>query len=175
MLVFNLLLTVDSGCAAVLVTLDLTAAFDTVDHNILLSILLSILGPLLFTLYLLPLGDVLRKFNVSFYTFADDIQIHLPLRLDCKDSLQPLFSCLSDIKTWMALNFLHLNESKTEVIVFGLPKDPNLSFDFMGPLTSKVRGSSIKSLGVTFDITFKFDKQISSVVKGSFLSSTDFS
>ena len=30
-----------------------------------------------------------------------------------------LFNCILDIKTWMAANFLQLNQDKTEVLVIG--------------------------------------------------------
>ncbi len=60
--------------------------------------------------------------NVSFHCYADDVQIYLPFKLQCKDSLQPLLACLDDIKTWMDICFLNLNDFKTEVIVFGHPK-----------------------------------------------------
>lgn len=67
----------------------------------------------------------------------------------------------------MDLNFLNLNENKTEVIVFGHPECLNDSVGALGPLASK-NCSFIKSLGVTFDSAFKFDRQIGSVVKGAF-------
>ena len=207
--VFNdLILTVDSGDSAVLVLLDLTAAFDTVDHAILLSRLEnlvgikdaalrwfesyladrsfsvhlgeyssgkapltcgvpqgSVLGPALFSLYMLPLASIFEKYNISFHCFADDIQIYLPLNQKTKTSLQPLLDCINEVKSWMDSNFLKLNNDKTEVIIFGPSKLQDM--DNLGPLGCHTH-STVKSLGVHFDGDFNFKKQISSVVSGSF-------
>lgn len=56
---------------------------------------------------------------MSFHFCADDTQIYLPLKHNDKQALETLLACLADVRSWMSLIFLHLNESKTEAIVFG--------------------------------------------------------
>lgn len=79
------------------------------------------------------------------------------------DSVQGLLECLQEVKDWMALNCLKLNDSKTEVVIFGNSCDPTA----LGPLGSYCNDFA-RNLGVFMDCSFKFDRQISSVGKSSF-------
>ena len=205
----DLLLAADRGESAVLILLDLSAAFDTVDHTILIdrlktwvgikdtaldwfySYLLertfsvtignitsstahitsgvpqgSILGPILFSIYMLPLGQIIQQHNVSFHCYADDTQIYLPLRPGDPRSLAAAVDCLSDVNCWMAQNFLQLNNSKTEVILFS-PPNPNNPIS-LGPLSSYMKPTA-RNLGVLFDSGLSFKPHINKVVQSCFL------
>lgn len=96
----------------------------------------SILGPMLFSLYMLPLGSIVARHNLAFHCYVDDMQIHLPMFPNKYDAPKALSNCISDIKLWLGQNFLHLNEDKIDYILFG---DAAIS-DF-GPLSSKLKST----------------------------------
>ncbi|GAA6090791.1 uncharacterized protein LOC116685831 [Tachysurus ichikawai] len=125
----------------------------------------SILGPTLFSLYMLPLGQLISNHDVQFHFYADNLQIYFPVILRNRSALDPLHNCLQDIKQWLSPNFLHLNEEKAEYILFS-PDSPSSSLNF-GPLTPQF-APTVSNLGVIFDKSMHFDKQISAVVKVSF-------
>ena len=118
----DILQAIDNQNSVILLLLDLSAAFDTIDHEILLSRLSSrygimgeihkwfesylkektyrvhvsggqsairtvrsgvpqgsTLGQVLFSLYIAPIGDLLRSLEIDFHLYADDTQLYVTL------------------------------------------------------------------------------------------------
>ena len=129
----------------------------------------SILGPLIFCLYLLPLSAILR-YNIGYHVYTDDTQLYVSFK--CKQPLEAiskLNSCLADIRRWMITNKLKINDSKTEFIV---SRSPQLKCDLSG-LSVNVgesmitQSSKMRDLGVIFDQFLNFDDHITAMCRST--------
>lgn len=203
-------LNTDAGKVSVLVLLDLSAAFDTVDHEILSQRLEdwvgisgtalnwlksyledrkyfveigncvsdhmaltcgvpqgSILGPLLFNLYMLPLGQLIQSNNVSYHNYADDTQICVSLTAGEYGPVDSLCHCIQQVSVWMQNNFLQLNSDKTEVIVFGPLKQRESVSSHLQSLSLKPT-NQVRNLGVIMDSDLNFNSHIKSITSAAF-------
>uniref|UniRef100_A0A8C6KM71 Reverse transcriptase domain-containing protein n=1 Tax=Nothobranchius furzeri TaxID=105023 RepID=A0A8C6KM71_NOTFU len=128
----------------------------------------SVLGPLLFLLYLLPLQHILSFFKgIPYHIYADDIQLYISFKPHEMSKLQLLHTCLDSIKTWTAWSFLQLNEHKTEILICAPDKLVPKVGDSLGQLASHTKPSD-RYLGVTFDPALTLDSHVSSLVRSSF-------
>jgi len=102
------MMSIDQDKPVILVLLDLSAAFDTVDHN------------LVFTMYTRPLGIIAQQYGVKYHLYADDTQLYTSLdpdnELNFSSSLKNLEHCIADIRLWVTQNLLRLNDNKTNII-----------------------------------------------------------
>ena len=73
--------------------------------------------------------------------YADDTQIYVSFKCDdLSQALGKINACISDIRRWMILNKLKINDAKTEFIVF---RSPMLKHD-LSDLSVNVGGNVIK-------------------------------
>ena len=147
---------VDKHESVILLLLDISAAFDTINHKFVtlqiealfwfLSYLSgrrqfvkvndmsstsylieqgvpqgSVLGPILYSLYVSPLGDIARNHGLSFHCYEDDTQFFTsfnsadPVKTESRRSI--LETWVNDIHKSILHNNLKLNGNKSELLV----------------------------------------------------------
>lgn len=114
---------------------------------------------------MLPLCDILEKHGVSFHCYDDDTQIYMTIKKGNTKDLDNLTACLQDLTKWMSLNFLHLNKSKAEIILFGSVSATAILKPKLKQFTPNMR-SYVKDLGIRIDNELKMVKM--AVVQSSF-------
>lgn len=206
----DLLMACDNQRVSILVLLDLSSAFDTIDHGILVhrlrsigvvdaacdwlqsylegrhqSVIIdgvqstpvpiktgvpqgSVLGPILFTLYLRELGQLIRSHDLQCHFYADDTQIYGSFHAgEMASFLVKLEKCLDEVVKWTRSNSLCLNHEKTEALIVGTSEQLR---KFTPPLikigTANIRPTTtVRVLGNHFDCSMTMGPHVSNVCK----------
>ena len=214
----DILIACDKKTATVLLLLDLSSAFDTVDVNVLLDILCkemgikgnalkwfrsfltnrtmrvkinesfsdiyrlefgipqgSVLGPVLFSIYVRSIYKLVEQHGFDIKGFADDHQLYVSFTPGFQHhylglKINRIINILND---WMGSFFLKLNTEKTQIIVFG-PKTIRDSIGVHGMFidydNSCLRFRNVvNNLGVLFDSDMSFTSQVRRSVNAAFL------
>ncbi len=101
---------------------------------------------------MLPLGNIIRKYRISFHCYADDTQLYISTKPDETSKLSKLTEWVKNVKDWMTNNCLLLNSDKTEILLIG-PKNSTLNLlDYNLQLDGcNVTSSTVTNLGVILD------------------------
>ncbi len=125
-----------------------------------------------FQIRLNPLGDIIWKHKLEFELYAHDDQLYLVFKSNLVDSAlarERVETYISELREWMAINFLMLNDDKTVFLVIGshFKDPPHLSNLTIGS-TEITKSNSARNLGVIFDQGMAMEEHISYVVKTTF-------
>ncbi len=118
---------------------------------------------------MLPLGNIIRKYGISFHCYADETQLYISTKPDETSKLSKLTVCVKNIKDWMTSNFLLLNSDKTEILLIGPKNSTQNLLDYNLQLDGcNVTSSTVTNLGVILDSNLSFENHISNVTKTAF-------
>ncbi len=121
----------------------------------------------LFSLYMLPLSQIMRRNQIAYHSYADDTQIYLALSPNDYSHIDSLCQCIDEINSWMGQNFLQLNKEKTEVIAFG-KKDEFLKVNAYLDSRGQTTKNQVRNLGVILETDLSFSSHVKAVSKSAY-------
>ena len=79
----------------------------------------TVLGTLLFSLYVQPIGDIIRAHGLFFHQYTDDLQVYAHFDLNHSAivaAVKQTEDCLDEVKVWMARNSMFMNDGWQDTI-----------------------------------------------------------
>ena len=130
----------------------------------------SVLGPVLFTMYITPLGHVIRHNNTLHHLFADGTHLHKSSSPEhFAKLLLDIQSCAESVRDWMACNRLRINDDKTEIMPVGKLKSVPQISSLTRSGSTKSFSSKIRNLGVYLDSNLSMDQHVNLLCRSVFL------
>jgi hypothetical protein len=131
----------------------------------------SVLGPLLFILYVSDIPSIVQRHNFKVHMYADDVLIYGACHSSSASSLSSRISlCLDDVILWCSSNRLLLNANKSQFLWCSsrprLKSIPSFPIRIGQTLVSPV--SYAKFLGVYLDSSLTFNTHTSKCVAACF-------
>ena len=69
--------------------------------------------PLLFTMYISAVGNVISAHGLCYHKYADDTQVYMAVQRSADTTFESLSMCVDDVARWFLENGLLLNPTKT--------------------------------------------------------------
>jgi hypothetical protein len=128
----------------------------------------------MFLFYISRLFKVIEKHLPQVHGYADDTQIYFSFRPNTIKSqeyaVDVIEECIKDIRAWMIVNQLKINDNKTEFLIIGSRQQlskVNLQSINVGECEI-VAKSEVRNLGAWFDRNMKMDKHIGNICAKAF-------
>ena len=129
----------------------------------------SVLGPILFTMHIMPMSAIIDSHSIMHHSFADGLQLQMSAPPDkiC-ELLHSMQSCMSDVKVWATANILKLNDNQTELMLVTSNRTKHLH---SLPTSITVGNAqipskmSVKNLGFTLDCHLTMNAHVSNIAR----------
>lgn len=130
----------------------------------------TILGPVLFNLFMIDLVNVIKHCDIQLY--ADDVQIMLNYKPeDAPIAFQKVNEDLDNIHCWTSKNGLKINSNKTHAIIFGkkIMRENAVVDDLYIDNVPIAFSEVVCNLGLRMDNNLNYAAHISSLSRAAFL------
>ncbi len=121
-----------------------------------------------------PFADILREHGIEFYVYADDHQLYLVFQsidqAGADVAVNKIQRCKIEVKQWIVLNMLKLNDDKIEFIVIGT-RQQRSKIDIPHINTNGIDiapTSTVRNLGVMFDSEMNMKGHVSSINRSAY-------